>query len=167
MVVARRDRRAAPLSGRVWRSRAMASPTAADPGRAFLYSAADAAPAPPSPHSPADRASATGARHSGTSRAAAAASAAQRSPSEPAELDPGRAGASTPGGWHPAARAASGAGEAAAGADPVSRWGQAIGNIEDARVAMDTLARAIDDAIYLVHLGSGTSRPRVYIGTDR
>lgn len=30
-----------------------------------------------------------------------------------------------------------------------SRWGQAVGNIEDARVALDTLARAIEDAVYL------------------
>ena len=31
----------------------------------------------------------------------------------------------------------------------VSRWGEAVGNIEDARVALDTLARAIEDAVYL------------------
>lgn len=31
----------------------------------------------------------------------------------------------------------------------VSRWGAAVGNIEDARVALDTLARAIEDAVYL------------------
>ena len=31
----------------------------------------------------------------------------------------------------------------------VSRWGGAVGNIEDARVALDTLARAIEDAVYL------------------
>lgn len=30
-----------------------------------------------------------------------------------------------------------------------SRWGTAVGNIEDARVALDTLARAIEDAVYL------------------
>ncbi|KAL3133754.1 hypothetical protein ABBQ32_008238 [Trebouxia sp. C0010 RCD-2024] len=30
-----------------------------------------------------------------------------------------------------------------------SRWGEAVGNIEDARVALDTLARAIEDAVYL------------------
>ena len=30
-----------------------------------------------------------------------------------------------------------------------SRWGGAVGNIEDARVALDTLARAIEDAVYL------------------
>ena len=30
-----------------------------------------------------------------------------------------------------------------------SRWGSAVGNIEDARVALDTLARAIEDAVYL------------------
>lgn len=31
----------------------------------------------------------------------------------------------------------------------LSRWGGAVGNIEDARVALDTLARAIEDAVYL------------------
>ena len=31
----------------------------------------------------------------------------------------------------------------------VSRWGEAVGNIEDARVALNTLARAIEDAVYL------------------
>ena len=31
----------------------------------------------------------------------------------------------------------------------VSRWGEAVGNIEDARVALDTLARAIEDAVFL------------------
>ena len=31
----------------------------------------------------------------------------------------------------------------------VSRWGGAVGNLEDARVALDTLARAIEDAVYL------------------
>ena len=31
----------------------------------------------------------------------------------------------------------------------MSRWGEAVGNIEDARVALDTLARAIEDAVYL------------------
>jgi len=30
-----------------------------------------------------------------------------------------------------------------------ARWRGAVGNIEDARVALDTLARAIDDAVYL------------------
>lgn len=30
-----------------------------------------------------------------------------------------------------------------------ARWTGAVGNIEDARVALDTLARAIDDAVYL------------------
>lgn len=38
------------------------------------------------------------------------------------------------------------------GAEPdgeTARWTGAIGNIEDARVALDTLARAIDDAVYL------------------
>ena len=31
----------------------------------------------------------------------------------------------------------------------VSRWGEAVGNVEDARVGLDTLARAIEDAVYL------------------
>lgn len=31
----------------------------------------------------------------------------------------------------------------------VSRWGEAVGNIENARVALHTLARAIEDAVYL------------------
>lgn len=38
------------------------------------------------------------------------------------------------------------------GAEPdgeTERWTGAIGNIEDARVALDTLAHAIDDAVYL------------------
>lgn len=137
----------------------MSSPGASDPGPAFLYSGGgtpDGVPAPPpSPHSPAARASGTGGRRSGASHtgATAAAAAAERSAPEPAELDLGRhPGAFPPGGSDPSARSEA-AGEA------VSQWGQAIGNIEDARVTMDTLARAIDDAIYLVRpcASTGTS----------
>ncbi|KAK9814712.1 hypothetical protein WJX72_010296 [[Myrmecia] bisecta] len=31
----------------------------------------------------------------------------------------------------------------------LGRWEAAVGNLEDARVALDTLARAVDDAVYL------------------
>lgn len=31
----------------------------------------------------------------------------------------------------------------------LSKWEAAIGNLEDARVAFDVLARAVDDAVYL------------------
>lgn len=32
---------------------------------------------------------------------------------------------------------------------PLCRWQSAVGNIEDAKVALDVIARAIDDAVYL------------------
>ena len=31
----------------------------------------------------------------------------------------------------------------------LSKWEAAVGNLEDARVAFDVLARAVDDAVYL------------------
>jgi len=35
------------------------------------------------------------------------------------------------------------------GQNGLSRWDAALGNIEDARVAFDTLCRSIEDAVYL------------------
>jgi hypothetical protein len=79
--------------------------------------------------------------------------APQRKPLTPAQADGQRRASVQPADFaqdaHLIARSSAAPPGEGAAAEAMGRWDAALGNLEDARVALDVIAKAIDDAVYL------------------